>query len=84
MEGRDGARDGGVCRSKWGARSACGEAAGSVARMIVTVSRGEASGGQRPARAGIPPGSKTTLVDAQKAAEFYPRLVIEPGMLSLC
>jgi hypothetical protein len=51
------------------------EAAGRVACM--SVARGEASG-QRPARAGIPRGSMTTLarVDAQKAAEFYLRLVI--------
>ena len=39
------------------ARSACGGAAGSVAR--VSVSRGEASG-SRPARAGFPRGSIDT------------------------
>ena len=70
VEGRDGARDRGVWCSERRARSAGGEAAGSVAR--VSVSRGEASG-PWPARAGSPRGSESSEgdpVELRKAAEF--------------
>ena len=67
MERRDGARDRGVCRTEWGARSACGEAAGSVARMSVT--RGDAYG-LGPTRAGIPRGSKHDPGDYANGCTF--------------
>ena len=71
MRERDGARRQASVRAEGMARSACGGAAGSVAR--VSVSRGDAPD-RRSARVGVYE-DQTILVAAQKAGGFLQRLV---------